>query len=580
MISQSGLNSSGRHPEIGSLFADRFRILELIGRGGMGAVYRAEHVHMGRAVALKMLLGDLSEESQALKRFQQESRAISMLDHPNIVDVFDFGIVDEGLAYLSMDFISGCSLDAILALEPVLPPARFEHIFVQCCDALEHAHQNGVVHRDIKPSNIMLTKRGEDADFVKLVDFGLVKLVSSATNPNSEQKLTSSQVIVGSPLFMSPEQCRGLDVDHRTDIYSLGCVMYRALSGTLPHAGATPIDTFFKHISEDPTPILEVNPKAQCSPELETVIFKALSKEPADRQQSMAQLREELVAAIHAKPNSQSAPAPNAPPKVSTSIKRKRKKKPISGWYWVGASFLLVMPIVIALSLHLFAKKHHEIANPISTAPPVAAPPSKPTVEEQPKRINKPIEKSVAKPITKPVSKPVSQPAPQAVTKPVSQPISYTPPSAAVDQRGQLLQEVKQYSDYGDAHFANGNYQQAVANWNKSLELQTRLYGANSPELYPTLLKMAKTSGRMRDLQSAQSYWLRAIQVTESMPVQNQNLRYQYASFLRNHHQFEEADRWAPNKEGGGFFKKPPFGDRMPRRPGLFQRPAMTPVDD
>ena len=279
-------------PPPGTVIADRFRIVEMVGRGGMGVVYRAEHIHLQKEMAVKMLLGDFERDGA---RFSTEARIASMLDHPNIVRVHDFGVLSNGYPYLAMDFLAGRSLDDELKQIVTMPLDRFRTIFLQVCDALEHAHQAGVVHRDIKPSNIMLVTRNRQSDVVKIVDFGLVKV---KRGNGTDQKLTSTNTLVGSPLFMSPEQCRGMELDHRSDIYSLGCVMYRALTGSLPVFGDNPLDTLYKHVSEPPLPMSKANSHANVPPELECVVMKALCKTPEARQRSMEELRLELERAL------------------------------------------------------------------------------------------------------------------------------------------------------------------------------------------------------------------------------------------------------------------------------------------
>ena len=287
----------------GSLFAEKYRILAVLGQGGMGVVYKAEHLFMKRIVALKTVLTALTANSTAAYRFAQEAKAASSLSHPNIVGVHDFGIAN-GNAYLVMDYLEGRTL-----AHDQLSFQRFTHIFKQACDALEHAHKRGVIHRDLKCGNLMLVRNEDDPDFLKLVDFGLAKIISPERGAE-QQSLTTTGMIVGSPLYMSPEQCRGRELDARSDIYSLGCVMYEALTGEPPLVGETALDTMCLHLSQNAPSMLELN--QNIDPRLDQLVAKMLKKEPDQRPQSMAAVSQELniaPMAIRAKTTTKARPS-------------------------------------------------------------------------------------------------------------------------------------------------------------------------------------------------------------------------------------------------------------------------------
>lgn len=471
-------------PEIGSLVAERYRVLEMVGKGGMGVVYRAEHVHIGRNVALKMLLRDLAVEVQAFKRFQQEARAASLLDHPNIVAIYDFGLIGDDQAYLVMDYIAGKSLDCVFAESPdviVLP--RFRHIFAQACDALNHAHEHGVVHRDIKPSNIMLVRKGDDEDFVKIVDFGLVKLMSLS---DPDQKLTSSQTLVGSPLYMSPEQCRGLELDHRSDIYSLGCVMYRALTGALPVLGETALDTLYKHVSEEPLPISTANPSVRIPPQLEKAVLKALQKRPEDRQQSMAELRQEIFDAIPS--GSQrgttstvlmqkvEAPVMVAAPVAASGVRR--KKKP-SVWFWLAPTLLLsVFSVIVVGSLLLLIEKERDALRDAADKPSVA------TVETH----------GSAAPQT-PVEQP-KQPAPVQTNGGAGSSIPQNPP---VKPDSRKFAQAASAQTEGDIAFVAQEWEKARTAYERALQIKETMYGKHSSQLLPAVARLTICCARLHD---------------------------------------------------------------------------------
>ncbi len=286
---------------VGTTLADRYDIMEVIGGGGMGLVYKARHKLMNRIVAIKMLHKHMISSKDTLKRFQLEAQAASCLSLPNILTVYDFGLTNEGQPYMVMDYLEGTSLADVLEEEHHLLPERAVNICIQACAGLAHAHQKGVLHRDIKPSNIMLVNFGDQADFVKIVDFGIAKLLNQGVG-----ELTKTGEVYGSPSYMSPEQCRGKDTDARSDIYSMGCVMYRTLSGRPLFSGDDIIELLFKQVSEPPAPFdVDLNIPS----ELETVIFKALAKDAGDRYQTMGEFKEAIEKYVD-KRAGKSVPAP------------------------------------------------------------------------------------------------------------------------------------------------------------------------------------------------------------------------------------------------------------------------------
>jgi serine/threonine protein kinase/Flp pilus assembly protein TadD len=258
----------------------------------MGQVYKAKHRLLKRIVAVKMMHPNLVSGAAALKRFQKEAELASALNHPNILTVYDFGVTDAGVPYLVMAFLEGTSLAEQIAGGTNLELKRSVHIFKQVSLGLAHAHENGVVHRDLKPSNIMLVQLDNDPDFVKIVDFGIAKLLTPTEGETDN--LTRTGEVFGSPPYMSPEQCRALKVDARSDIYALGCVMYRTVSGKQPITGHDLIEYLYKHVNETPAAFNIVCPELNIPADLEAIIFKAMAKQPDDRYQSMGELREAL----------------------------------------------------------------------------------------------------------------------------------------------------------------------------------------------------------------------------------------------------------------------------------------------
>lgn len=280
-------------PQPGDVFADRYEIIGLLGDGGWGKVYKAQHKLMKRSVAIKVLLPHLVKSQQALKRFQQEARAASSLNHPNVMTVFDFGLTVDGLPFLVMDLLEGVSLSAVLQSDQYLPVERSLRIFMQVCEGLAHAHEKGVIHRDVKPNNLMLVKYIGQSDFVKIVDFGIAKLALPGEGEGND--LTQTGEIFGSPMYMSPEQCRGKELDARSDIYSTGCVLYRCLAGRPAFVGRDAMECMFKQVHDEPEPFRDACPDLNLPAALEVVVFKALAKDPESRFQNMIEFRDALM---------------------------------------------------------------------------------------------------------------------------------------------------------------------------------------------------------------------------------------------------------------------------------------------
>ena len=277
---------------IGQILNDRYKVVEEVGRGGMSAVYKGIHELMDRTVAIKVLLPQLVSDQISIKRFQQEAQAASHLQHPNVITVYDYGFVASGQPYLVMDFLEGESLSDIIRRDKQVPVKRMIPIFMQACEALEHAHQKGVIHRDLKSSNIMLIDFEGKKDFVKVVDFGIAKLMPSSGKQS--QNLTQTGEVFGSPIYMSPEQCMAQSLDARSDIYSMGAMMYESLTGQPPLMGNSIIDTMQMHMSTPPKPFRESRPDLDIPEALERVVLKALAKKPEQRYQSMQELRDAM----------------------------------------------------------------------------------------------------------------------------------------------------------------------------------------------------------------------------------------------------------------------------------------------
>jgi serine/threonine protein kinase len=272
---------------IGKEIAGQFRIIQRIGSGGMGAVFKAEQPEMNRFVAVKILHPKYVSRPDLVSRFRREARAMSHLSHPNTARVFMYGQLEDNACYIVMEYLEGKNLAQVTRAEGMLQPARAVNIMVQVCGALEEAHRQGMIHRDLKPENIFLTTQGGITDFPKVLDFGLAKVTQREMRPGS-LILTQEGMVFGTPEFMSPEQARGQQLDARSDIYSLGCILYEMLTGKLPFDAAQPMDYLALQIRGTPIPLSKRVPGLTFPPGLEAVVMKAIEKDPNRRYPSAA----------------------------------------------------------------------------------------------------------------------------------------------------------------------------------------------------------------------------------------------------------------------------------------------------
>ncbi|MCC7529976.1 MAG: serine/threonine protein kinase [Candidatus Melainabacteria bacterium] len=275
-------------PLLGALIDERYRVESLIAKGAVGSVYKAKQELLGRQVALKVLHGYLGADPESLVRFHREAKAISRLEHPNLLTLYDFGMTADGQPYFVMDLLNGTTLAKVLTKEGRLDARRALTIIKQVLEALCEAHRKGIVHRDIKPPNIVLVEKEETKEFVKLVDFSIAKMADNSTI--DPVQLTVDGIICGSPAYMSPEQCRGSDVDGRSDIYSIGIVLFEALTGKRPFSAKDLISLMYLHVNDEPPKLSDVEPDLQFPPMLEEMISSTLAKDPASRPQSVEAL--------------------------------------------------------------------------------------------------------------------------------------------------------------------------------------------------------------------------------------------------------------------------------------------------
>ncbi len=274
-------------PLVGTEFVGKYLIKQVLGRGGMGAVYLAEHQLMRRKVAIKVLLTRMLDDDSSRKRFEHEARIASQLSHPNAVTLFDFG-VEAGLPYLVMEFVEGSTLKKLLKEEGALSVSRTVALLTQLEGALSQAHRMGIVHRDLKPDNIVLTRSDTGEEVPKILDFGISKAVQSSEEFATEDTgLTQTGMVVGTPRYLAPEQARGEKVDQRTDVYSLGIMTYEMLSGKAPFSEGTVLEVIAQHLHTEAPKLSDV--AKDVPPKVTAIVASALAKDPADRPQTVAE---------------------------------------------------------------------------------------------------------------------------------------------------------------------------------------------------------------------------------------------------------------------------------------------------
>ncbi len=290
----------------------RYEFITVIGAGGAGVIYKAKQKPLGRPVAVKMIHSHLVNVT-ALKRFLQEAKTISTMHHPNIISVHDFGVSEDNQPYMVMDYVEGTTLSDYIKKEGALEPEFAVNLAMQICDGLSHAHSHSVLHRDLKPNNVMLVPLAAGEYHLRVLDFGLAKLFAE---DEQADHLTKTGETVGTPAYMSPEQVMGKKLSPRSDIYSLGCLLYHCLTGFVPFGGATKMETMLKQLNDQPPPFSEYD--VDVSERLEELVMQILSKDPAARPESMSQVKERLKALMsyHSSGN------------VSVLSRKEKKKEP------------------------------------------------------------------------------------------------------------------------------------------------------------------------------------------------------------------------------------------------------------
>jgi serine/threonine-protein kinase len=282
------------HLRIRALVAERmggYRLVKQLGKGGGGSVYMAEHCRMCRPSAVKIIRASPARDPTLIFRFEREIEMASRLDHPNTIEIRDYGRADESTFFLAMEYLVGLDLQELVRRHGPVRPERAVHILLQVCDSLAEAHDKGIVHRDLKPANVFITRRGGICDFVKVLDFGLAKQV----NPAGDETITGAGAIVGTPHYMAPEAVGGAELfEPRSDVYSLGCTAYWMLAGRPPYEGSTAAEVMAAHVLREPVPI-DAASELDVPPLLAESVMRCMSKAAADRFDDVPQLRDTLA---------------------------------------------------------------------------------------------------------------------------------------------------------------------------------------------------------------------------------------------------------------------------------------------
>ena len=280
---------------VGKVIGGRYRLTKLLGQGGMGEVYSADHIHITKQVAVKLLHAEISTNAEAVARFKQEAQSASSIGHDNIIRIDDFFEIDDGRVCLCMEFLDGQSLDRVIHRLGVEDPVQGIRIICQVCDGLGAAHAKGIIHRDMKPENVFLSRKPDGTDQVKILDFGIAKVTGEEAND-----LTKTGMVFGTPHYMSPEQALGHAVDPRSDIYSVGIMLFEMFTGEVPFKAESFMGVLSKHITQPPPSPSKMTVRGRVPDPVERIILKAMAKQPDQRFQNTDELKRALIRAQRA----------------------------------------------------------------------------------------------------------------------------------------------------------------------------------------------------------------------------------------------------------------------------------------
>jgi eukaryotic-like serine/threonine-protein kinase len=350
---------------VGMMLSGRYLVTRKVGQGGMGAVYEATHTLIGKRVAVKVLLEKYARRESIVQRLEQEARLASSCQNEHIIDITDFGQTEDGRTFVVMEYLDGESLAECLTREVQLSEQRILRIAAQAASALAAAHARGIVHRDIKPENLFLLRR-KDQDFVKVVDFGISKSLRASDEAEEQPRLTQTGMVLGTPLYMSPEQARGDDeLDARVDVYALGVIMYEATTGRVPFIGNNYLSVISQVLNEEPRPPRELRP--ELSEEFDAVVTRAMAKDRSERYASATDLLDDITAILEDPTRSTERAKITGPRKKPAP----RSKSPLKIAIWV-ALIAVVIAAVVTTVVMLFggseAVKHNAVPPP---PPPV-----------------------------------------------------------------------------------------------------------------------------------------------------------------------------------------------------------------
>ena len=368
---------------IGSIVADRYHVIRKLGEGGMGRVYLAEQVKMGRMSAVKVMNRRLAQDPDAISRFNREAANASRISHQNVAQVYDFGETSDGLIYLAMEFVEGEPLTDILRRDGALPPARAAEIVRQTAEALAVAHDMGIVHRDLKPDNIMITRARDGSDLVKVVDFGIAKAMNVEA-----QKVTRTGLVVGTPEYMSPEQIAGDPLDGRSDIYSLGLVAFNILTGRLPFLSKTAQESVIMRLTEPPRRLAEIRPQVPWSAAVQAVMDRALQRDATLRYASASEFGRALSAAVREQPTTFPSEAANAEPTLPATREAEARTPDAPGraahplarqrWPIAASAGAIVLVLLVIGALFAFNRRPVAVNGPNGAEPADQGPAARP----------------------------------------------------------------------------------------------------------------------------------------------------------------------------------------------------------